>query len=525
MSEASLKSQYDTLKTDRQPTLKRAHECAKLTIPSLIPSETEQTAKNSAIELEQPWQAAGSMGVNTLTAKLVLTLLPANSAFFQYNMSRQAREELLQLEGKEAAAFEAELDAGLQRREQDIVESMEASPLRSILFNVMKHLLVAGNYLLYLGDEIKGFPIYKYVVRRDSAGNVMKIIVREVVDKKTLPEPFQKVLDEDPARGDKGKEASDELDIYTVIERTRGDNWTSYQEVHSKEVPGTRGAYKTDTLPWLPLRMISVDGEDYGRSYCEELFGDLQSAEELTKAIVQGGQIASKLLWLINPNGVTDVDDVVEAPNGDAIAGREDDIGVLRSEKMADFQIAERVLGGILERLMRAFLMTSSVQRDAERVTAFEVSMMSQEIEDVLGGYYSLLGQELQLPLVRRWDARMVLSGDLDKLPPNMVSPTIITGVGALGRGQDLQSLRGFAQDLVALAQAKPGLLDRVKDGELLQRFANGHNLDTLALIKSDEEYAQEQAQAQQDAMQAEAISKGTGPAIQAAASAAQGSQ
>ena len=112
------KSRYETLKTFRQRQLRRAYACAKLTIPSLIPQETEKTQKNDDIELEQPWQAIGAMGVNTLTAKMVMTQFPANSPFFMLRIGRKAREELLQLEGQEAEKFKAKLEAKRGSAEQ-----------------------------------------------------------------------------------------------------------------------------------------------------------------------------------------------------------------------------------------------------------------------------------------------------------------------------------------------------------------------------------------------------------------------
>lgn len=496
----------------RQQFLQRAHECSKLTIPTLIPLETEQSQRSLTVDIEQPWQSVGSTGVNTLAAKMLLTLLPPNSPFFKLNMGRKERQELLQLEGPEAEAFKAEIEAALQSIEQETVNQIERTPLRTVLFSILKHLLVAGNVLLYIGEKPRAFPLYKYVARRDASGNLLKVIVKEVVDQRTLP---PKLLEEAKAKG-KDVDPDKEVTIYTVIERTRGDNWTSYQEAFEIEVPGTRGVYKTETLPWVALRMIVVDGEDYGRSYVEELYGDLLTANDLTKAIVQGGMISSKLLWLVNPNGLTDEDDLMNSANGDFVAGRPEDVQALRSDKGGDFAAAERVLVATVDRLIRSFLMTSSVQRSGERVTAFEIQTMTQEIEDTLGGYYSVLAQELQLPIAKRFMALLERKGELPKLPTGSVEPMVVTGIDALGRGQDLTRLRGFIADLMNAAQAKPEVVQRVDDSELIQRLANGHGVDTTGLIKTDEQIAQEQQQAQQAAMMQEMMSKGVGPAVSA---------
>lgn len=47
-------------------------------------------------------------------------------------------------------------------------------------------------------------------------------------------------------------------------------------------------------------------------------------------------------------------------------------------------------------------LLNSAVQRNGERVTAEEIRYVAGELEDTLGGVYSLLSQELQLSLIRR---------------------------------------------------------------------------------------------------------------------------
>lgn len=523
MSEISAKTQYSKWKTGRQQYLQRAHECSKLTIPTLVPLEQEQEQRNLDIQVDQPWQSIGSTGVNTLAAKMLLTLLPPNSPFFKLNMGRKERQELLRLEGPDADQFKAEIEAALQMIEQETVRQIERTPLRTVLFSILKHLLVAGNVLLYIGDTPRAFPLYKYVSRRDASGNLLKIIVKEVVDRRTLPPALLEQAKEAGKLSEKD-DKDQEVTIYTVIERTRGDNWTSYQEAYEIEVPGTRGVYKTDTLPWVALRMIIVDGEDYGRSYVEELYGDLLSANDLTKAIVQGGMISSKLLWLVNPNGLTDEDDLMNSSNGDFVPGREEDVRALQAMKSGDFAVAERVLSSTVERLMRSFLMTSSVQRSGERVTAFEIQTMTQEIEDTLGGYYSVLAQELQLPIAKRFMAMLERKGELPELPTGSVEPMVVTGIDALGRGQDLTRLRGFIADMANAAQFKPELVTRLEDSELIQRLANGHGVDTTGLIKTDEQIAQEQQQQQQAAMMQEAVAKGVGPAVNAMGRAAAGS-
>ena len=54
-----------------------------------------------------------------------------------------------------------------------------------------------------------------------------------------------------------------------------------------------------------------------------------------------------------------------------------------------------------------AFLLHTAIQRDAERVTAQEIRYMAEQLETAMGGVYSLLSQEFQLPLVKILMKRM----------------------------------------------------------------------------------------------------------------------
>ena len=76
-----------------------------------------------------------------------------------------------------------------------------------------------------------------------------------------------------------------DLDIYTSIKRMN-DDFFWFQECKGEKIPNTDGRSKVDVTPFIPLRFIRVDGEDYGRGYVEEYRGDLISLESLMQAII-----------------------------------------------------------------------------------------------------------------------------------------------------------------------------------------------------------------------------------------------
>ena len=65
---------------------------------------------------------------------------------------------------------------------------------RVMIHQAMKHLIVGGNALLYLGKEgIKHYPLNRYVINRDGNGNVLEIVTKERISRQVLgqsiPEP------------------------------------------------------------------------------------------------------------------------------------------------------------------------------------------------------------------------------------------------------------------------------------------------------------------------------------------------
>ncbi len=174
---------------------------------------------------------------------------------------------------------------------------------------------------------------------------------------------------------------------------------------------------------------------------------------------------------------------------------------MLQANKQYDLQVVERSIAKLEERMSYAFLLHTAIQRDAERVTAQEIRYMAEQLETAMGGIYSLLSQEFQLPLVSILMKRMSQANEIPSLPKNSVRPTIITGVEALGRGNDLQKLREFVAEIGNLAQVNPAVVQALNTQDLIKRLATGLGIDTEGLIKSEEELMQEQA-AQEEQMQ-----------------------
>lgn len=130
---------------------------------------------------------------------------------------------------------------------------------------------------------------------------------------------------------------------------------------------------------------------------------------------------------------------------------------------------------------------------------------MAQELEDSLGGVYTVLSQEFQLPLVRRLMAQMTKAGRLPKLPKEVVQPSIVTGLEALGRGNDLNKLSAFLEVISPFANE---ILPYINARDFAVRVGTALGIDMDGLVLTEEEF-QQKIMAQQMAMLAQSALPG----------------
>lgn len=499
-------ARFRNLLSKRESFLLTARDCAALTVPFVLPPEGSKGQL-----LESPNQSVGSRGVNNLAAKLLLALLPTNTPFFKLAVDRFALKAL-----SDNAKLKTKLEEALSEVEQATMTEIETSAVRPTVFESLVHLIVSGNGLVEVpaSGPLKFYSLERYVVQRDPMGHPKLIIIHEQVAPAALPEKFlasikgQNPLTQKGAPdGEPKKDVNKDIDLYTVCERVNADRWAVWQEAGGERIPGTNATYPNDKLPFIPLRFYKVDGEDYGRGHVEQYLGDLISLDGLSKAITEGALAASRVLFLTNPNGITDAKTCAEASNGDFVPGREEDVKPLQMGKFADFRTAKEQADVIEQRLNAAFMVTAGLQRDAERVTAEEIRALIQELETALGGVHSILAQEYQLPLASALMNRMSKDKRLPKLPKKVVAPTITTGVEALGRGNDLQKLDMLVKDIAATFG--PEAIPRyVNASEYLSRRAAALGITTKGLIRTEEEVNATDQQLQQQAQTAGLVEK-----------------
>ena len=494
-------SRYAALSGKRDKYLMRARRCAEITIPHLFPP----LGANESSTFDTPYQSLGARGVNNLASKLLLSLFPVNASFARMELGDAELEHLAAIQGAPGAeAISTVVAQGLMKIENRLKRWMEAKAIRPIMDPVFKHLIVGGNTAVQV-DAVFGARMYsleKYVVRRDPTGFVCEAIIQEGVDLDTAPKAVRGMVKDEGGSENEKTEGVHESGcfLYTVIKWDDvQEKYTISQEFEGAIVPGSEGTYLKDSIPFIFLRWAHVEGEDYGRSYIEQYFGDLKSLEVLSKSVTLASKVTGKAVVMVRPGGVTNPRTLAKAETGDVIVGSMEDVGMLQFDKWADLKASMQMIGNLEQRLAFAFLLNSAIQRNGERVTAEEIRYMAGELDDALGGTYAQLSQHLQLPFAHAVIAELqkpkAKEFKLPTLPPG-VNPVIVTGMEALGRGHDLQKLDTFIGGLSQMLG--PTALQYLNIGEYLNRRALALDLDITNLVKPEDQVQGEQQQAQQ---------------------------
>ena len=143
MSKAS--ERYSQLSSGRTQFLDQAVECSELTLPYLV--QHDNTVKGGKKHLTQPWQSVGAKAVVTLAAKLMLALLPPQTSFFKL----QVRDDKL---GEDVEPqVRTELDLAFSKIERMVMDFIAASSDRVVVHQALKHLIVSGNALIFMGKN------------------------------------------------------------------------------------------------------------------------------------------------------------------------------------------------------------------------------------------------------------------------------------------------------------------------------------------------------------------------------------
>ena len=452
-----------------------------------------------------------SQAVDNLASKLTLVLFPPSQKIFKQELKRADMDRLVALLSQpefaeslniqEDVDLEKEINLRLARDTVSIMQEINETPIRALTFKIFRYLIVTGNCLPFIPDnlqEMQAIRPDKYVVSRDNSGNVLNLIVKMGIDQRLISKM-------DETQVDPNEIHESDISVFTSMKLIKGDMYLLEQATSSGiQLFKPR---KTNFLesPFMePLRWVVVDGENYGRGHVEQFFGGISTFEGLEQLMLKGTSAVAKVLPFLRPGSTTTIEDITEKETGEVIRGDPEDYEIKQaSGKISDFSVVASKSDSIARQIKEAFLMTSSVQRDAERVTAEEFSTLAKELDERLGGMFTVQSNALVKPFVEKVRFRQQQNGDVTVYPKNMnVLVKLFVGMEALGRGQELNNLTR-ATDVLA----NYGLMDQINRNELTNRILSAHGVDTENLVFSPKQIAQQQKISQQQEIERESAS------------------
>ena len=472
-------------------SLKRKLEYYALwTIPSTFP-KNETSVPNGNADIEHDYQSVGAMLVNRLATKLAGSLFPANASFFRIDANADLKQQL------EKAAT------------QSLIE-LENTACRRLLYNAsyaqlvqaLRLLIITGDVLLKRYDNrIRVFSLKNYVVRRNNVGEDQDIIFRECLDFGELPQNIKSRLNQQGKREDNEK-----VTLYTrvrkITENVQGVKLVKWEE--TQEVEGLpvdfKATYTEKLCPYFTVKWNHVNGDMYGRGLIEEYAGDFAKLSELSQALTEYELNSTIVLNIFNTAGNFDIDRAESAMSGDWVAGQKEAVSAYEVGDYNKIAALMSNLAEIHQRLSVAFMSSSNV-RDAERVTAQEVMLNANEAEQVLGGVYSQLSQNMHMPL-----AYLLLN----EIQPNIIIAVekgefelhILTGLQALSRSTENQALLVAASEINAIVPVLAQVSKRFNPDKLVDGILRANGVNVADYTYTEEEMKQIAAQEEQQAAQ-----------------------
>ena len=488
----TISERFEYLNTGRATKLARSRYMSSLTIPSLLP--VDGLTNNG--ELPKPFSSVAGRGVTNMSSRMLSALLPLNDLpFFKFELTN----------GESA---DPETFSYMESLSAQIFNKLTTNNLRESLFLALQHLIVSGDCLMIMEDDFS-FRVYRldqYVVRRDIDGSVVELIYLDWVPKDPNSSDFE-AFDNNffPSSWNALNNLPDyQANFCRVVWNEKKGVWDySSQNAEGEEVDS--GEYIN--TPFLPLRWIGVTGEDYGRSHCEEILGDIETLEAYTKALIDGMTAASTFWMAVDPAGITDIDDVASSPTGSFIGARQSDVFTLSPAQTISPQLnaAQTAVEQMRREVGNAFLLGSVGVRQADRVTATEVRMIGMEIENVLGGAFSAIARALLEPIVRRTIALMIKEDEVDErlaaefMDNGQLTINIVTGLQALSRDSDLTKLMQMGE---MVRNLPPEAIQHFRWDQYGIALISSLGFDPRNWVRNEEETDQRQAEQQQQAMQ-----------------------
>lgn len=426
MKEKTIKARWEILDAKRETKLNKSRACSALTVPTLLPYQSLTGEDN----LFQTFSSVQSRGVTSLASKILSVLIPLNDTpFFSFGLKN----------GREPSA---EISEYLNRLSFQVYHKLISNNLREVSYLAMQHLIVVGDTMIVMENDFsfRVIRMDQFVVRRDVNGDLKEFIYLEFISpsNEEAANAFEFLSGEETQAGFKT--------VYIRVYQTEDLLWKVVKELDGQVID--EGTY--DVLPYVILRWASVAGEDYGRSHVEDIYSDIKTLESYSRAMIQGMAAGSTFFMGVDPSGITEIDDLAGAVNGQWVGARRNDVFVITPGETINTQLqaCATAVDAMRKEVGQGFLLQTAAMPTGDRVTATAVRAVGNELETILGGTFSAIARDFMVPIIQRTIYLMLLNNEID---PRMseqfneengiLNIEILTGLQSLSRESDITKL------------------------------------------------------------------------------------
>jgi hypothetical protein len=488
----NLKAQYEEADGKRASFMERCRNYAALTIPDVLPP------LNQTLDSELPacWRNIGGVGVENMVGRIITSLYPIGVPWFRILPSADVRASVDR--GELPVDYYNEFVLKLAVRELIAASHMENTNYRVVKRAVIESLVVCGNALSRTAKDYnqRYFRFDQWTCKRSGSGELLWTTTKELVHPVQLTEE-QRSLANIKADDDKDHE------LYTRSRRV-GDisdiRWVVEQEIDGHKINESR------PLKFNPFKCVTyrlVPGEDYARGFISTRYPDLKSVNMLWEALIFGMGNAAKCTPVVDPTdpNLKPVD--MQKPNGVPVIGRVQNgvvqyAAFLKTDKMADFQVAMKGVEALEQSLGKAMLLESEAMPTGDRVTATVVMRIAREMEGALGGPYAHMADQNQKPDIEEHLRMMEADGILEHIPSELARTDVLTGASALSKQMEHDKLLNAIQMIFSLG---PEAANRLNLEVAVDRLLSYEGVDTAGLVKTAEQVQAELQQRMQSAV------------------------
>lgn len=455
-----------------ESAMARYEEYAVWTTPSVFPP---QITDNKVLSpLEHDYQSDVGQMVVALANKLMVSLFPFTKPFFTLG------SEKVKLDKDELS----ELNKVATRACNSLFRYANYAKLVEALLNI----IVTGNALLYRevgSGRMVAYSARRYCTRRDWAGVVKDIVIKEEVQLDDLPETYlHKLRNEGRAIADTTQKAI--LWTYVHFTDTEYVEQLFVDQVQVQEQSGPK-----ELCPYVPMVWKLCTGEHSGRGLVEDLAGSIAKYSELSRALALYECEALRMRHMVDPTAQVDLKQFSQAGIGDFVEGNAAGITVHEGGEYGKIKQIQEELTLIEQRLQRAFMYTGQF-RASERTTAEEIRQVVRAAEETFGGAYSQLGATVHTALAHLTvqDIDPTLAAIMRKQDAEI---TLETGLKAMSRSATTDAWLTASQELATVIPAVQQFAPTQDPVLVARQILEANGLD-LRETARDEEQMQEAA-------------------------------